>query len=150
MTKILITTLLLTLSITANASIKEIDDWYYSSNVDPITDEDSSMALTQDGEGGAIGIHCNNGEPMVVPSAGQYLGSNQDLPVTWRVDDNQPVTKSLPVIDSFVVMPNSVMEDMATGQKIIIRFTDYRQRQYTHTFSLIGFHDATGLLSCVE
>lgn len=142
--------LLAALPIMAQASTVKIDDWYYSSRIDPITDEDSSMALTQDGKGGAIGIHCNNGEPMVVPGSGKYLGSNQELPVTWRVDDNQPVTKSLPVIDSFVVMPNSVMKDMVTGQKIVIRFTDYRQQQYTHTFSLRGYYDATGLLSCVD
>ena len=76
--------------------IKQIGSWYYQETLDPITDANSSTALTQD-EGWTFGITCLRGNYFVLLRTGdpmirlQILGETWNSSMTWRVDRNQPV-----------------------------------------------------------
>ena len=143
-------TLALLAALPMMAQAAQIDDWRYSQEIDPITDEDTSVAITLSDDGGALMVMCLRGEPRVIINAGVYLGHDQQLSALWRIDGNEPKPAEVPVVDEMAVLPAHVMDDMIEGAQAIIRIADFRGTRHTHTFSLRGFYDATGLLSCVE
>lgn len=141
--------LLATLSLSAHA--ETIDDWTYNEMIDPMTDEDSSFSYTKSG-GAHLVLRCSSGIAELVLFNGDYLGNDSYYQLTYRIDSEQAQEVRAAAYSTGValLLPESIQEALIPANQVVMRVSDYRGVAHTHTFSLIGFHDATGLLSCVE
>lgn len=145
----LLFTLLLTLSLSAHAAT--MDDWTYNEMIDPMTGEDSSFAYTKSGNAHLV-LRCSSGIAELVLFNGDYLGNDSYYQLTYRIDSEQAREVRAAAYSTGValLLPEDMQDSLIPANQVVMRVSDYRGVAHTHTFSLIGFHDATGLLSCVK
>lgn len=141
--------LLAAMSLTAHAST--VDDWTYNEMIDPMTDEDSSFAYTTSSDG-YLALRCSSGIAELVLFNGGYLGNDSYYQLTYRIDSEtaQEVRTAAYSTGVALLLPESMQESLIPANQVVMRVSDYRGVPHTHTFSLRGYYDATGLLSCVE
>lgn len=152
MNKILIATLF-----TILFSTNTFAEWAYQENTDPMTDKDTSMAISPGGHNELVGVRCNGtGNFDILVAVGEYLGSDKAR-VNYRFDRDDPVyagSWSLSTNGMMAFAPASKTQKLIKQFKlrdtVIFQITDFRGSKPTSSFRLAGSVDALDQLSCIN
>jgi hypothetical protein len=141
-------------------------DWGHKKDLDPISDEDRSMAVTLPTEldtsrATMLAIKCeSNGFGVFYVWGKYFIGDRDDeVLVDWRVGKGEPVEDSfwhlVPGSHESAFMPESqeskFLREAMVGSKVVFRVTDPRDGDTKlDTFSLKGFSDAISHLPCLN
>lgn len=137
---------------------EQTGNWYYRAAVDPITDVNSSTAMTMDDdEEWGLGIQCFDGGYRVgimTNSALLHLkiiGETWRPTMTWRIDKNEPVMETwipaeygLGIVDERAV--KFVEAVILAKSRIVMRF-GHSAATYTVILPADGAADAIGALN---
>lgn len=132
-------------------------NWNYSENVDPMTDEDRSMAAIFPGRNEAIVVRCNGSSDYdIIVGVGDYLGSNGPHEVVYRVDKEKPIDAGRWGNDTegrLVFVPQSLKSDilyaLKNGSHITFQVTDFQGSTPYAKFPLQGSSAAIDRLACI-
>lgn len=150
-----ITTLMAGLCIAFSGSA--FADWRYSESIDPMTDEDRSIAALSQGRNDFIAVRCdgNSGFDILV-GVGDYLGSTGGRDVTYRLDKDKPISAGNWATDTegkIVFVPDdrkdSLLNSMKTRSDITVQVTDFQGSKPYSKFSLAGSTAAIEQLNCI-
>lgn len=158
-------TVLLTLALSSAALAQSpvpVGDWHVLPQIDPFTDENSSIAAVMPDEyptGGrndGIAIMCSNASSAtdginLMAAGSAYIGE-QFTTVTYRVDSHPPVTARWFVSNTNVLAHNaevsrSFISALLGGEKLAIRWDAYRTTP-TYIYSIRGLREALIELGC--
>jgi len=132
-------------------------EWTYTKNIDPMSDEDTSMALMAIQGEGHIMVRCDGSNDYDINiSVGEFIGGDLQ-PVSYRVDDQASVdagswglstdSKSVFAPDR---MKSEILKKFMSGQKIIFQITDFRGSKPYSEFSLSGSSNVINQLACIQ
>lgn len=159
------TLLLLALALPLSAQ-EQIGSFYIFSSMDPLTDEMSIMAVTEELEPtimrtSRLIFRCQGGDFVVLVSADQFLNvatagvSSGHIPVQWRFDRQQapPEARWSPSTDgqSAFAPPASaraLVQGARRYDRLVMRLRDYSGTALTVSFDMEGATDALSRLSC--
>lgn len=148
---------LLTFSLFVGGASANWGEWTYSENIDPMTDEDSSMAMIANEEDrSTVLVMCDGSEEFkIFIVLGEYLG-NDSRPVSYRVDKQEAVDAGSWGVNTkgtAVFVPedkkSGMLANLMNGEKIIFQVTDYQGSKPYAEFSLAGSTSAIEKLGCV-
>jgi len=140
----------------ANSAAANWGEWRYSEAIDPMSDEDTSMALMAISGEGYIAVRCDgSSDYSIIVSVGEYVGGDRQ-PVSYRVDDQAAVNAGnwgLSTDSTLVFAPDrmksEILKKLMSGQKIIFQITDFRGSKPYSEFPLSGSSDAINQLACI-
>jgi len=144
----------------STAMAEKIGSFDYFEQIDPITDEDTSVAFTSSISKveNLLGFRCKNKKLEVLYSTNVYLGSATEFNVIYRFDNREPSKTekwSASVTRQSVFFPMNSEEtssdfkiDLITWDKIVIRVYDFKETAYTDTFLLSGAMELASRMNC--
>jgi hypothetical protein len=132
-------------------------EWKYVENIDPMTDENQSIAFTTHSAKESAAVRCDgNGDYDLIFRVGEYLNNDQRVPVQFRIDDNEASeerTWSLSTDGMAVFAPSrykkELIEGLKKGSEFTIQITDYQGSRPFSKFSLEGSSAAINQLTCL-
>lgn len=132
-------------------------NWEFSEKIDPMTDEDTSMAALFHGRNEGIVVRCNGKSDFdIMVGVGEYVGSKGAYQVSYRFDKDKPENGGAWSTDTegtVVFVPDRIKHSMLVVLKkrsdVTFQVTDHRGLKPYSTFSLIGSSAAIEKLSCI-
>ncbi|MFU8896456.1 MAG: hypothetical protein ACNA8J_08720 [Gammaproteobacteria bacterium] len=154
MKRMVIALALLSVSLPATAN------WEFRENIDPMTDEDKSIAATFSGRNEFVVVRCSgDSDYEIFLGVGTYIGSTRGRgsPVVYRADAEPPVeggTWSTSTDGTAVFVPRAskgaFLDILKTASKVTIQVTDFRGSRHHAVFDLSGASDAISKLHCMK
>lgn len=133
------------------------DEWIYQEDIDPMTDENSSWAGLPKSHNEMVVVRCSGANYDIIVGVGDYIGSSEAYPVTYRIDDKEAVGAgrwSPSTEGTMVFVPNrlkdDLLEELKSSSKIAFQVTNHRGTQHTAVFPLHGSARAIKKLKCVD
>ena len=120
--------------------------WTFDEWSDDITDEKRALAASWTSDRKSIGVVCFGSSPdrlEVKAGFAAYLDSEfERVRVTMRIDKQAPVTMSWWAVKGNYAYTSDdavrVARMLLSGERLVIRATDYEFASHTHKFSLEG------------
>ena len=128
--------------------------WQDISMTDPITDARRGIAVVE-GTGGSFVVKCDTpgaGSVYVSLVSDRYLGgADRSRDLTYRVDDNAPVTQSWRYSAQHVTnfRPNALLAEMLGGERMIVRALKFDNSSTDFAFDITGSIEAIARVSAI-
>ncbi|MCY4615410.1 MAG: hypothetical protein OXC71_03340 [Chloroflexi bacterium] len=150
---------------TAYGTATRSDYWFVSTRTDPITDVQTTSALTTSTavvsknwsysslDDPFMAIRCSGSRLEAIVFWDTFMaGRNDRLTTTYRVDQGTPVTESWDESttnqSTFASNPDAFVTALLAGSTVVIRSVDYSDEAHTLTMRVAGLSDVMGNLTC--
>jgi hypothetical protein len=137
-----------------------VGSFLFAEVTDAMTDQHRSVIFTYEqnprGRQGVFRMVCDGPELFIGLYADEYLDSESSMPVTYRFDQNEPVTETWVIrpegseVNWHEPFSRTFLDELRAAKQVAFRVYNYEGIEYTYIFDISDSGEAISMLHCVQ